>query len=464
MLKNDLILTGAQQDLAEKDHRFLWHPFTQMEEWLREEPLIIARGKGEFLYDIQGREYIDAASSIWCNVHGHNHCSLNRAIAWQLEKLSHSTLLGLSNIPSILLAEKLVSLVPQGLSRVFYGDSGAAAVEAALKMAVQFWHLRGEERTAFLALDGAYHGDTFGSMSVGYAESFHRPFSSMLFSVCRFPPPYLIQQKSRMARDCSRRAVPQDEAEEKSLLQVQEILSAEGERLAGCIVEPLVQGAAGIWPHSPSFLRKLFDLVKSSSLLFIADEVAVGFGRTGTLFACEQAGISPDLLCLGKGLGGGYLPLSATVTTEEIFSTFLAPYEEHKQLFHGHTFSGNPVACAAGLANLHLFEEGQTIEKLQEKIRLLWCLLKEKFEPHPHVQEIRGSGFFVGIEVGKTKEEGYPLEFRAGKRVMMAARRRGIILRPLLDTIVLAPPLSVSRETLQRLLDSLLDAVEEACP
>lgn len=444
----------VSRTLSQLDRTYLWHPFTQMKEWLEEEHLIIEKGEGAFLYDANGNKYIDASSSIWCNVHGHNHPYLNKTISNQLSKICHSTLLGLANVPSILLAEKLVNILPKGLKRVFYGDSGSAAVEAALKMAVQYWHLKGEKRTTFLVLEGGYHGDTFGSMSIGYSPLFHKPFESMLFPVHSFPPPYLLKRGSEITIK---------EAEDKSIEEAEKILIQHSKKIAACIVEPLIQGAGGIWPHSPAYLKRVYNLVKFYNTLFIADEVAVGFGKTGTMFAVEQANITPDFICLGKGLTSGYLPLSATVTTEEIFSAFLASFPEFKALFHGHTFSGNPLACAAGIANLELFEKERSIEKLQTRIDILWKLLKEKFEPLLNVKEIRGCGFFAGIELGEYKTKSYPIEFRAGKKVTLAARKRGVIIRPLLDTIVLCPPLNIPEGVLMELFNNLLEAIDEVC-
>lgn len=441
--------------LAALDHRHLWHPFTQMEEWLGETPLVIERGEGAHLYDTEGQAYLDATSSIWCAVHGHNHPKMNEAIVAQLSKVGHTTLLGLSHGPSVILAEKLASKLPEGLNRLFYSDSGAGAVEAALKIAVQYWHAnRQRYRTHFLALEGAYHGDTLGSVSVGYSEVFHRAFKLMTFPVYRIQAPYVIHQEEKISMP---------EAEAKSLSQAEAILKKHASKIAACIVEPMVQGAAGIWPHSSDYLKRLYALVKAHQALFIADEVAVGFGRTGSLFAVNHAGITPDLLCLGKALSGGYLPLSATVATEEIFNAFRGKFEEFRQFFHGHTFSGNPLGCAAGIASLEIFETERTIERLPLKIKFLWNFLDQWFRSHPHVIDVRGHGFFVGIEIGKHPTQNYPIEYRAGKKIMTAARKRGILLRPLLDTIVLAPPLNISEESLGTILNGVLKSIEEVC-
>lgn len=438
--------------LHKLDRQYLWHPFTQMDEWQQEEPLVIEKGEGPFLYDTDSHRYIDAVSSIWCTVHGHNHPYIVSAMIEQLTKSVHTTLLGLSNPPAIQLAEKLISCAPKGLKRVFYSDSGAAAVEVALKMAVQYWYLKGEKRTEFLRLQESYHGDTFGSMSVGYSETFHKPFQEMLFQTHTIPSPYFLKREKNLT---------EEEAEKESLAQTRTLLESHGAATAACIVEPLIQGAAGIIPHSPRYLKALYELVKSYHLLFIADEVAVGFGRTGTLFAVEQAEISPDLLCLGKALSGGYLPLSATLVTEQIFEAFCAPFEEFKQFFHGHTFSGNPLACAAGIASLEIFKKENTLKRLSPKLELFWSFLKEKIEPLENVIEVRGRGFFAGIEIGKTKQENFPVEFRAGKKIMMAARKQGIIFRPLLDTLVLAPPLNIQEGILKELLNGILNSIQE---
>ncbi len=420
-------------DPAQLDHDHLWHPFTQQQGWSEEEPLLIERAEGSHLIDIDGRRYLDGVSSLWCNVHGHRHPAIDRAVGEQLGRVAHSTMLGLSHPGAAELASRLVEIAPPGLSRVFYSDSGSTAAEIALKMAFQYQAQRGGEharRTSFVRLREAYHGDTIGSVSVGGIDLFHAAYGPLLFA--------------------THAAEPGDAAD------LERILSAHGEEVAAVIVEPLVQGAAGILTHPPGYLRAVRELCDRHGVLLICDEVATGFGRTGTMFACEQEGVSPDLLCLAKGLTGGYLPLAATLATEEIYEGFLGAPEEQRTFFHGHTFTGNPLACAAALASLDVFESERTIERLQPKVALLWERLEE-VAAMPGVAAVRGRGFMVGIDLGE-----HDPALRMGHRVTLAARERGAIVRPLGDTVVLVPPLSISTEDLDRLLDIVAASIEAA--
>ncbi|MBM4296806.1 MAG: aminotransferase class III-fold pyridoxal phosphate-dependent enzyme, partial [Deltaproteobacteria bacterium] len=296
--------------LKQIDHAHLWHPFTQMQEWMGEDPVIISRADGHYLVDDHGRKYLDGVSSLWCNVHGHRKKELDDAIREQIERFSHSTFLGLSHVPGIQLAEKLIGIAPKGLTRVFYSDSGATAVEVALKMAVQYWQLKGEEKRRQIAsLAESYHGDTVGSMSVGYSETFHRFHTSLLFPVIRITPPHLFRYFQGMSEADALAAAVKD-AEEK--------IAASKDTLAALIMEPLMQGAAGMWAQPAEYVKAVSEICRRHGVLFILDEVATGFGRTGKMFACEHAGVTPDILCLAKGITGGYLPLAATLTTEEI--------------------------------------------------------------------------------------------------------------------------------------------------
>jgi adenosylmethionine---8-amino-7-oxononanoate aminotransferase len=418
-------------DLVSADRAFVWHPFTQQRGWEREEPLIIERAQGTDLVDSRGRSYIDGVSSLWCNVHGHRHPRIDAALREQLDQVAHSTMLGLSHPPAIELARRLVEIAPAGLARVFYSDSGSTAAEIALKMAFQYWHQRGEtQRTRFLALRDSYHGDTIGSVSVGGIELFHSLYRPLLFDTVKVSP--------------------------GDLAEIERLLQTEGGSLAAVIMEPLVQGAAGMLVHPDGYLRGVRELCDRFGVLLVLDEVATGFGRTGTMFACEQEGVSPDLLCLAKGITGGYLPLAATLATEEIYERFLGEFDEFKTFFHGHTYTGNPLACAAALASLDVFEEEQTLERLQPKIELLAELL-EPLAAHPAVAEVRRRGFMTGIELG-----GYPVELRMGHRVTMEARSRGAIIRPLGDVVVLMPPLAISESELRRLVDITAEAIEAA--
>lgn len=438
------------------DHAYSWHPFTQMREWMAEEPLFIERAEGHYLIDTQGRRYFDGSSSLWCNVHGHGRREIVEAIAGQAGKVAHSTMLGLSNLPATELARRLIDIAPKGLQRVFYSDSGATAVEAALKMAFAYWQLRGEPgRDLFVSLNEGYHGDTIGALSVGYLELFDRPYRQLLFPCVKLNPPHFYRYYRRQ---------PMVEAVKNALADAELVLTRDRRRIAALVIEPLMQAAAVMWNHPVEYLQGLDRLCRDNKILLIADEVATGFGRTGRMFACDHAGISPDLMCLAKGLSGGTLPLAATLTTEEIFSAFLGEFEERKTFFHGHTYTGNPVACAAALASLDLFETDRVWEKLPGTIVVLRDALQQ-LQGLPHVADIRQWGVMTGIELAEdaAARRAFPPAKRMGKRVILAARRRGIILRPLGDVVILNPPLSTTAEEMRNLVAMTGESIEEAC-
>jgi adenosylmethionine---8-amino-7-oxononanoate aminotransferase len=415
-------------DLAAADRAYLWHPFTQQRGWVEEHPVIVERGEGTDLIDVDGKRYLDGVSSLWCNVHGHAHPRIDAAVRDQLSKVAHSTMLGLSHRPAIELARRLVELSPPGLTRVFYSDSGSTATEIALKMAFQYWRQRGEDRRRFVALRMAYHGDTIGSVSVGGIDLFHAMYEPLLFETLK--------------------------AEPGDVHAMDRLLADHRGDVAAVIMEPLVQGAAGMLLHPPGYLRAVRELCDRHGVLLILDEVATGFGRTGRMFACEHEGVAPDLMCVAKGITGGYLPLAATLATEEIYEGFLGEHEEFRTFFHGHTYTGNPLACAAALATLDIFREERTLDRLQPKIDLLAELLQPVWA-HPAVRQVRRRGFMVGIELVP-----HPLPERIGHRVALEARRRGAIIRPLGDVVVLMPPLSISHEDLRRLVGITAEAVE----
>ena len=442
--------------LAAWDHAYLWHPFTQMADWLAEEPLVIAEADGTTLTDVHGRRYLDGVSSLWCNVHGHRHPTLDGALRAQLERVAHSTLLGLGNVPAIELARALTQIAPAGLTRVFYPDAGATAVEAALRIALQYQQLRGEtERTRFASLVEAYHGDTLGAVGVGYSETFHRHVAPAVAQAVRLPPPHVFRWQQRLDPEAAMQA---------AIAAAEALFGEHGATLAAVIVEPLVQGAAGMWIHSPAYLRALAALARQHGVLLIADEVATGFGRTGRMFACEHAGITPDVMCVAKGISGGYLPLAATLATEQVFAAFLGPYEDFRAFFHGHTYTGNPLACAVGLASLEVFREERTLERLGPKIARLHERLSGDVASLPHVGDVRQQGVMVGIELvtDRGARAPYPVTARIGQRVVRAARARGVIIRPLGNVIVLMPPLAITQGDLDRLVDVTRDAIVEA--
>lgn len=410
--------------LAEKDHRYLWHPFTQMKDWMAEEPVIIASGEGAWLRDTEGREYLDGNSSIWTNLHGHRHPRISAAIKEQIDRIAHSSFLGLSNVPAIELAEKLVNLT--GMPRVFYSDDGSTAMEVAIKMALQYWqHRRQRQRTRFVAFANAYHGDTLGAVSVGGIDLFHAAFKPLLFDVIRV---------DRIAG-----------------------LPARADDVAAVVIEPLIQGAAGmrLWPRG--MLRELREWCDRTGALLIADEVMTGFGRTGTMFACEQEQVAPDLMAVAKGLTGGYLPLAATLTTAEIFEAFLGEYAEFKTFFHGHSYTGNQLGCAAALANLRVFEEEGTLAKLSAISGQLSAGLERCREVRA-VREARVLGCIGAVEIGP-----YPLEARMGIKVCAEMRRQGVLTRPIGNVIVLMPPYCVTGEQLQKMIVVLEDSIRAVC-
>ncbi|MGQ9574988.1 MAG: adenosylmethionine--8-amino-7-oxononanoate transaminase [Thermoguttaceae bacterium] len=435
------------EQLKQWDRTVVWHAFTQMAEY---EPLIIEQAEGCTLIDIEGNRYLDGVSSLWCNIHGHRHPELDEAIRRQLDRVAHVTNLGASNPTTIKLARRLVELAPAGLEHVFFSDDGATAVEVALKMAFQYWRQCPEprpEKTWFVALSEAYHGDTLGSVSVGGVERFHAMFRPLLFKTLRVPTPDLYRRPPGVGRE---------QALDYYLGQVEAVLAQDHPRIAALVIEPLVQAAAGMIVHPAGFLRGVRELTRRYGVLLIADEVAVGMGRTGTMFACEHEAVSPDLLCLAKGLTGGYLPLAATLATDEIWRAFLGTYAQSRTFFHGHTFGGNPLGAAVALANLDVFEKEQTLAQLPPKIARLREHLG-RIAGLPHVGDVRQCGLMAGIELVRDRgtKEPYPWEEKRGWRVCDHARREGVLLRPLGNVVVIMPPLAIRMEELDRVCQAV---------
>ena len=443
----------SKKQLKAWDKRYVWHPFTQMQDYAGMDTLIIERGDGCYLIDTEGNRYIDGVSSLWVLVHGHGKKELVKAIERQSRTLCHSTLLGLGNVPSAALAKMLVDAAPRGLKKVFYSDSGSTSVEIALKMAYQYWQQKGEKRRKrFLSFTNGYHGDTIGSVSVGGIDLFHKVYRPLLFKNYKAPSPYCYRCPLKLKReDCGMACVE----------EFRRIVQRNKDEICAVVIEPLVQGAAGMITQPKGFLSAVWKIAKENGLLFIADEVATGFGKTGTMFACEKESIRPDFLCVAKGITGGYLPLAATLTTDEVFSGFLGRFEEFKTFFHGHTYTGNPVACAVAIENMRLFKKEQTLKKLKGKIALLKDELRRFFDL-PHVGEVRQQGFMIGIELVKNKKTNmpYPPAEKIGQKVIGEARRRGVIIRPLGDVIVLMPPLAISEKVLKELTDVAYSSIE----
>jgi len=444
-------------NFKEQDKKYLWHPFTQMKDWCEEDFPVIESGEGCTLIDTEGRRYIDGVSSLWCNIHGHRKAEIDRAIKAQIDKISHATFLGLSNIPASHLAEKLVQISPEGLEKVFYSNSGSEAVEVALKMGYQYWQQVGGEankkRTKYLHLTESYHGDTLGAVSVGGIDLFHKVYKPFLFETVSVRCPYYYrfgegQTEEEYLKGC--------------LGEFEETVAKHHEELIGVIMEPVMLGAAGMLKQPRGYIRGVREITKKYGILLIFDEVATGFGRTGKMFAADTENVSPDLMAIGKGMTGGYLPLSATLATNEIYEAFLGEYEELKTFFHGHTYTGNPLATAAAIANLEIFKNEKTLEKLEEKITFLGEKL-EAFRELDHVGDIRQAGFMVGIELVKDKATKEPFDWKEKKgiQVTLKARERGVIIRPLGNVIVLMPPLSMEKELLVELIKVVFWAVRE---
>jgi lysine---8-amino-7-oxononanoate aminotransferase len=438
--------SAAYADLLEQNRRFLWNPFTQMKDYLDDEPVVIERGEGVKLVDANGVEYYDGNSSLWVNVHGHNRPELNEAIVAQLEKVAHSTLLGMANVPALELAERLVEITPARLGKVFYSDSGATAVEIGLKLAFAYWRRVGRpEKNVFVAFENGYHGDTVGAMSIGGIDLFHSEFGPLLFPCERvsFPDAYRF---------------PGTEAEcaDASLGELEALFDSDARRIACLVVEPLVQAAAGMRTMPPGFLRELERLCRDHDVLLFADEVATGFGRTGKLFACEHEGVEPDLMSLGKGLTGGYLPVAATLVSDSIYDAFYGDFAELKTFFHGHSFTGNQLGCAVALASLDLFERDGLVARTQESARFLARRLRAVAEL-THVGDVRQRGLMVGIELvaDRATKTSYDWRDRVGQRVCLRARELGMLTRPLGDVVVLMPPLVGERDDLDAMVGIL---------
>ncbi|MCA9037442.1 MAG: adenosylmethionine--8-amino-7-oxononanoate transaminase [Planctomycetaceae bacterium] len=442
--------------LREWDNAHVWHPFAPMSAYTQENAPIIVRGEGFDLIDTDGNRYLDGISSLWCNVHGHTVPQIDDAVRRQLGQVAHTTLLGLSSEPSIRLARALVQRAPKGLNRVFYSDSGATSVEVALKMAYQFHRQKPEgpeDRDTFLCVGNAYHGDTLGTVSVGGIDLFHRCYRHLLFQTLTLPSPVALRVPTGYTKETWLQFCFDETAR---------LIQQNKHRLAGVVMEPLVQGAAGILIHPDGFLRHIRELCTENDVPLIADEVAVGFGRTGKLFACEHEDVQPDFLCVAKGISGGYLPLAATITTDRIYEAFLGDPSEGRTFFHGHTYTGNPLGCAAGLASLELFEVHRVLENVNACAEAAKECLSGLCE-HPHVAEIRQKGLMIGIELVRDKSSLTPFEspLRIGHQVTLAARKQGVIIRPLGDVVVLMPAPAMPIARVRQLCNVTIACIDE---
>ncbi|MEG6584504.1 adenosylmethionine--8-amino-7-oxononanoate transaminase [Dendrosporobacter sp. 1207_IL3150] len=437
-----------------KDKQFVWHPFTQMKGWLENDQTVIADAKGIKLFDTDGKEYYDAVSSLWVNIHGHRRAEIDQAIIDQLGRVAHSTALGLANIPASEFAEKLVKAAPAGLNKVFYSDDGSTAVEVAIKMAFQYWQHKGQpKKNRFVALDQAYHGDTVGTVSVGGIDLFHRVFKPLLFEPFHIPAPSCYHcQLADDPKKCKLACVQ----------ALENLLAEHHDEIAALIIEPLVQAAAGMLMSPSGYLAKVRELTKKYNVLLIADEVATGFGRTGKMFACDHEGVSPDLMCLSKGITGGYLPLAATLTTDEIYNEFLGDMKEKRTFYHGHSYTANQLGCAAALASIKIFEDDNVIAGLEPKIKAIADKLA-LIGQHDHVGDARQCGMIVGIELmeDKVAKKPYPWDQTTGAKVCMKAREYGIFIRPVGDVVVFMPPLCSTVEEINHMLDVVYKSIDE---
>lgn len=447
---------ATHQELRDWDNTHVWHPFAPMQEFRTENTPIIHSARGFELTDINGQSYLDGHSSLWCNVHGHQVPEIDEAIREQLGRVSHSTMLGLANEPAVELAKQLVDRTPAGLNQVFYSDSGATAVEVALKIAYQYHRQKpgAQDRDLFVTVSGAYHGDTIGSVSLGGMDIFHATYRDLLFRKKTVPSP--VTYRTPDGHDADSWLNHCDE-------ELAETIRENSDRIAAVVVEPLVQGAAGILVHPEGYLRRVRELTREHDVLLIADEVAVGFGRTGTMFACDQEDVQPDLICLAKGLTGGYLPLAATLTTDPISEAFLDVPWAGKTFFHGHTYTGNPLGCAAALASLDLFDRNDVVSQGRTIAARLTERLTEFGERCNCVGEIRQKGVMCGIELVPHRDSTtpFPADKRVGHQVTLAARRNGAVIRPLGDVVVLMPAPAMPVDLVDRLCDIAFESIEE---
>jgi lysine---8-amino-7-oxononanoate aminotransferase len=438
------------QNLIEKSKKYLWLPFTQMKDY-DENPFIVESGEGIMVKDIDGKEYYDAFSALWLNVHGHRKKELDDAIKKQLEKIAHSTLLGMTNVPATELAEQLVAISPEQLTRVFYSDSGAEAMEIALKIAFQYWaNIGRREKKKFIAMQNGYHGDTIGAVSIGSIDLYHQVYGPLMFESYKAPIPHVYRSGSGNPDQCR----------DECLSILEQVLMKHHHDIAALTIESMVQGAGGMIIMPEGFLSGVRQLCTKYEVLMIVDEVATGFGRTGKMFACEHEGVQPDLMAVGKGITGGYLPIAATLTTEEIYQAFYDDFDKLKTLFHGHSYTGNQLGCAVALENLRLFESENIVEEVAEKAEYLSVLLEE-LKSIPYVGDVRQLGFMCGIELVSYKEtkEAFPFKERVGYRTTLKMRELGMLTRPLGDVVVFMPPHASTKEELKAMVSIMKQAI-----
>ena len=440
--------------LEEKDLQYIWHPCSQMKDYEELPPIIIERGQGVYLYDKSGKEYIDIVSSWWCNLLGHCNPKINAAIKKQLDCLEHVIFANFSHEPAIALCEQLSESIPKGLTKFHFSDNGSAAVECALKMAFQYqYQIGAKQKTRFMCLTDGYHGETIGALSVGSMDLYAKIYKPMLMDTIQIEAPDCYRCPYEQNRDC---------CHTECFEHAKKAFERYGEECCGIIVEPLLQGSAGMRMYPPQYLRKLRELCDQYHIVFIADEIATGFGRTGKMFACDHAEIRPDILCVSKGLTGGYMPMALTITTEEIYQAFYGDYQEGKAFMHSHTYSGNPLGCSAALAVQTILKEEQILEKAKVRASYLTKRFEETLKERPYIGEIRHLGLIHALELVEDKKtkKGFPSEQRVGYQVYKEALKYGLLLRPLGNVLYFNPPLTIKEEELEKALNRCMSALD----
>jgi adenosylmethionine---8-amino-7-oxononanoate aminotransferase len=445
----------TNQTLANRDLSVLWHPCTQMKDHENFPIIPIKKGQGVWLEDFDGNRYLDAISSWWVNLFGHANPAINAALKDQLDTLEHVIFAGFTHEAAILLAEKLVEITPPGLNRCFYADNGSAAVEVALKMSFHYWRNLGQtQKTKFITLENSYHGETLGALAVGNVALYKETYAPLLMDVITVPGPdcYFREPGETWADYSTRR-----------FALMEQTLQQHADSVSAVIVEPLVQCAGNMRMYDPVYLKMLRAACDKYNVHLIADEIAVGFGRTGTLFACEQADITPDFMCLSKGLTGGYLPLSAVLTTDKVYSAFYDDYQKLTAFLHSHSYTGNALACRAGLATISIFQQHNVIQK-NHSLAAAMTKAGARFNEHPHVSEVRQTGMILAIEMVKNKQtrEPFPWQERRGLKVYQYALSKGVLLRPLGNVIYFMPPYVISEDELSLLAEIAWQGIQHA--
>ncbi|MDK2799227.1 MAG: adenosylmethionine---8-amino-7-oxononanoate aminotransferase [Clostridiales bacterium] len=441
--------------LQQKDLKYIWHPCSQMKDYEDFPPIVIDRGEGAYLYDVNGKSYLDAVSSWWVNLFGHSNKRINRAIQKQLEKLEHVIFANFSHRPAIELAERMVEITPKGLSKVFFADNGSAAVEVALKLSFQYHQQKGKtKKTKFVAITDAYHGETLGALSVGDLDLYSKIYKPVMLNTYKAKGP-----------DCYRCSYDKcrENCNAECFHHMESLINEKHQEICAVIIEPLIQGAAGMKMYPPVYLKKLKALCKQYDIHFIADEIAVGFGRTGKMFACEHANVSPDIMCLSKGITAGYMPLSLVLVTDEIYDAFYSDYTELKAFMHSHSYTGNTMACAVACEVLNIFEQENILEDNRQKSKLLNDMIKAAADDHPYIGEFRQLGMVGALELveDKKSKKGFEWQKRVGYNIYKIALEKGVLLRPLGNVIYFMPPYIVEEKDIALMVNAAFESINE---